>query len=55
VAADIAQRQLEDSENGLEQAVGRLEPTLVVLACLLVGAILLSVMLPLSRIMTAIG
>jgi type IV pilus assembly protein PilC len=55
VLSDISLRLLSDSEEALERAAGRIEPTLVAVACLLVGAILLSVMLPLMHIMTAIG
>ena len=39
----------------LESQVARVEPALVLVTSLLVGAILLSVMLPLMHIMTAIG
>ena len=51
----IAQRLLRDSEFALDTLVGRIEPTLVVFLCVPVGGILLSVMLPLMHIMTAIG
>ena len=51
----IADRLLEESEEALEQKVGRIEPALVVVISVLVGAILLSVMLPLMHIMNAIG
>ena len=51
----LVSRLLEDSEYALEEALGRIEPTLVVVMAGLVGAILLSVMLPLMDIMTAIG
>ena len=39
----------------LEEKIGQVEPTLVVTASILIGLILLSVMLPLMHIMTAIG
>ena len=39
----------------LENLTGRIEPTVVVVMSVLVGAILLSVMLPLMHIMSAIG
>ncbi|MGE4277462.1 MAG: type II secretion system F family protein [Lawsonibacter sp.] len=51
----IAQRLFEESETALEEKVGQVEPTLVVITSVLVGLILLSVMLPLMHIMTAIG
>lgn len=51
----IARQLLEDSEAALEQWAGRIEPALVLIASALVGLILLSVMLPLMHIMSAIG
>lgn len=53
--AEIARRLDVDAEDALEQQLGRVEPTMVVVTSLLVGAILLSVMLPLANIMSAIG
>ena len=55
VMQQIAERLLEDSEHALEEKTARVEPTLVVVMSILVGAILLSVMLPLMHIMTTIG
>ncbi len=52
---EIARRLDRGAEEALERALGRVEPAMVVSASLLVGVILLSVMLPLTRIMTAIG
>ena len=46
---------LEQSEEALLRRSGRIEPALVSIACLLIGAVLLSVMLPLMHIMNAIG
>ena len=43
------------ADQALERKVAQVEPTLVLVTSLLVGAILLSVMLPLMNIMTAIG
>ena len=51
----IARDLSEESEAALENAVSRVEPALVLLCSLLVGLILLSVMLPLMHIMSAIG
>ena len=45
----------EESETALEDMVGRIEPALVLVCSILVGLILLSVMLPLMHIMSAIG
>lgn len=55
VMEQTAQRLLEDSEAQIEALVGRIEPALVVICCVMVGVILLSVMLPLMHIMTTIG
>ncbi len=55
VMKQIALRALEESEQELETLTGRIEPTVVVVMSVLVGAILLSVMLPLMHIMTSIG
>ena len=52
---EVARRLSEESEYALETRVGQVEPALVLVTSLLVGAILLSVMLPLMNIMTAIG
>lgn len=55
VMEQIAQRLSDESEAALETRLGQIEPTLVICSSLLVGLILLSVMLPLVHIMTAIG
>lgn len=55
VMEDIARRLSDDADQALERKVAQVEPTLVLVTSLLVGAILLSVMLPLMNIMTAIG
>ena len=55
VMADIADRLMEQAEETLENAVAKVEPAMVLLASLLVGVILLSVMLPLMNIMAVIG
>ena len=51
IAADLS----EESEAALEEKVSRVEPALVLVCSVLVGLILLSVMLPLMHIMSAIG
>ena len=55
VMADIAEKQLEKAEARLESAIGKIEPAMVLTASILVGLILLSVMLPLMHILSAIG
>ena len=55
IMIQIAQRLTQEGEAALEARMGQIEPTLVAVASVLVGAILLSVMLPLMHIMTAIG
>ncbi len=51
----ISRRLSEDSEMALQELVGRVEPALVMVTSIMVGLILLSVMLPLMNIMSAIG
>ena len=53
--AKISRDLTEDSEAALEDLVSRVEPALVLVCSVLVGLILLSVMLPLTHIMAAIG
>jgi type IV pilus assembly protein PilC len=55
VMEEVARRLTQESELAVEARVSRVEPTLVLVTSLLVGAILLSVMLPLMNIMAAIG
>ena len=55
VLEEIARRMSEEAELALESKVAKVEPALVLVTSALVGAILLSVMLPLMNIMTAIG
>ena len=55
IMADIADRLMVQADERLEAAVARVEPAMVLLASVLVGTILLSVMLPLMNIMAAIG
>ena len=53
--AEIARRSDLDVKDSMDRLVGRIEPTLVIISSVIVGIILLSVMLPLMGIMTAIG
>ena len=55
VMEDIARRLSQQAEDALEEAVSRIEPAMVLVASLLVGLILLSVMLPLMNIMSTVG
>jgi type IV pilus assembly protein PilC len=52
---EIARRAENSVNDALEALLGRIEPTLVIIASLIVGVILLSVMLPLMNIMSFIG
>lgn len=55
VMAEVARRSAEQVDDQLEAMLNRVEPTLVIILSTLVGLILLSVMLPLMSIMSAIG
>ncbi len=55
VMAEVARRVAEDANQAMDDLLNRIEPTIVIVLSLLVGVILLSVMLPLLGIMTAIG
>lgn len=55
VMAEIAADLMTDARQSLEDSVSRIEPAMVLVSSLLVGAILLSVMLPLMDIMSTIG
>lgn len=52
---DLAQRQEEESLRRIDRAVGAIEPAIVVITSALAGVILLSVMLPLMGLLSAIG
>ena len=52
---EISRRLSEEAKEALESRVASVEPALVLITSILVGAILLSVMLPLMNIMKAIG
>ena len=55
IMAEIAGDLMTEAQQSLEDAVSRIEPTMVLVSSLLVGLILLSVMLPLMDIMSTIG
>lgn len=55
VSEEIATRLERDEYDALDKTVGRAEPLMVIISCILVGIILLSVMIPLANIMSAIG
>lgn len=55
VMEEVARRCAEQVDDKMEAMLNRVEPTLVIIMSVLVGLILLSVMLPLMSIMTAIG
>lgn len=52
---NIADRLTEHSEDRISGLAEKIEPTVVIFACLLIGLVLLSVMLPLMNIMNTIG
>ena len=53
--AEVARRSAEQVDDKIEALLNRIEPTLGIIMSVMVGLILLSVMLPLMRIMSAIG
>lgn len=55
VMSGIAERLMEDAECTITEMISKIEPAIVMLTSLLVGMILLSVMMPLINIMSAIG
>ena len=52
---EISSRMQNDAQQELEGMVAKVEPALVLVTSVLVGAILLAVMLPLLDIMSVIG
>ena len=54
VMSEIARRSEDAATADLDRLIGRIEPTLVVVMSVLIGAILLSVMIPLTGIMSVI-
>ncbi|NLF79902.1 MAG: hypothetical protein GX572_01770, partial [Clostridia bacterium] len=55
VLSEIARRSEANLNETLDALLGKIEPTLVILTSLIVGAVLLSVMLPLLNIMSVLG
>jgi type IV pilus assembly protein PilC len=55
VMGDIAKRSEREAQDEINRIVAKIEPTLVVITTVIIGVILLSVMLPMMGIMTAIG
>ena len=55
VMQQIAAQMEETAREALEDAVGKIEPAMVLLTSLMVGLLLLTVMLPLLNILSAIG
>jgi len=53
--AEAARRYKESADERISIAVGRVEPAIVIVLCVIVGLVLLSVMLPLTAIMNSIG
>lgn len=53
--AELAERQLSHSEEQVAALAEKAEPAVVVAACMIIGLVLLSVMLPLTNIMNTIG
>jgi len=53
--AELARRLQEEADAGLDRLLGRFEYALVLILCISVGLVLLSVMLPLLGVMSAIG
>lgn len=55
VMAEIAQRSEERAIEDIDSKLSKIEPTLIVIISVIVGAVLLSVMLPLTGIMSSLG
>lgn len=55
VMREISQRMEEQCGEAIDARVSRVEPTMVIVISILMGVILLSAMLPLMNIMSAIG
>lgn len=55
VISDLATRLAERSQAAIDRLVGWIEPLMVAAACILIGGVLLSVLVPLANLMQAIG
>lgn len=55
VMQQLANGMAEESQDAVAQQMGRIEPAIVAAACLLIGGVLITVMLPLVQILTGIG
>lgn len=55
IMVEIARRLDDDATSSIDGAVGKIEPTIVIVTSIMVGVILLSVMIPLMNIMASIG
>jgi len=55
VIDEISEKLTDDAIHGIEDKLSGIEPAIVLVSSVLVGIILLSVMLPLMHIMSAIG
>ena len=55
IMVEIAARLEEDADRAIEEAVAKIEPTIVIVTSVIIGIILLSVMLPLINIMSSIA
>ena len=53
--SEIAERSGRAVQDEIDRLIGRVEPTIVIISSVITGVILLSVMLPLMGIMTALG
>jgi len=53
--AEAARRYKDSADERISVTVGRVEPAIVIVLCVVVGLVLLSVMLPLTAIMNSIG
>lgn len=55
VLQTLSAQLLEESGEALSRKASRIEPVIVAVACLLIGGVLITVMLPLVQLMSAIG
>lgn len=55
VMGEIARRSEESSLENIDSAISKIEPAMVLIIAAIIGAVLLSVMLPLMGIMSALG